>query len=918
MFKPVPSDLHIIQMEEGVLRTWKHRHIFEKSRALHPGAEPYVFYERPPTANAKPGLQYVQARAFTDMFARFWTMRGRRVLRRGGWDTHGLPVEIQVERQLGFTGKTQIDEYGMDRFNQLCRESVFTYIQDWEKLIDRIACWVDLNEAYVTYTREYIESLWWILKRLWDKDLIYQEFKVVPYCPRCGTPLSDHEVAQGYAETVDPSIYVRLPLVDDPGTSLLVWTAMPWTLVGNVAVAAHPEADYVIVELELPGGEPERLILAHSLLEEVFKDGPVKAYETFKGKKLKDLRYRPLFTFLLPDKKAHYVILEDFVDAHEGTGLVHIAPAFGAGDMQAAVEHDLPILQTLTPAGEFIPEVRPWSGKFVKDADPFIIRDLEERGLLYKAESYTHTYPFCYHCDTPLLYYARQTWFLRTAQYKDRLVDLNQTLKWFPGHIRDARFGNWLENNVDSALGRERYWGTPLPIWECEACHHQRIVGSVAELSNLAGNDLTELDLHRPHVDEIHFPCPQCGEKMQRIPEVVDTWFDSGSLPLAQWHYPFENQEVFKEQFPADFICDEVDQTRGWFYSLHAVSTLLFGKASFKNLICLGLILDENGEEMSKSYDNLVDPWDLINAHGSDALRWYLYTAGPPGQDKRLSPGLVRGVVRDLTLPLWNVYKFFVTYARLDGWTPSTALTRKLAETSGPRSSLSPLSDELAEGSGSSSSLSPLSHELAEGLGSSSSLSPLSDELAEGLGSSSSLSPLSHELGEGGWGGEGLDRWLLSELHMLVRDVTAAYENHDVPGATRPIQAFVERLSNWYLRRSRHRFWKHEADNDKNAAYSALYETLVILSKLLAPTMPCLADEIYQNLVVSLDPEAPEAVHLSGWPELQADFIDANLRAEMALVRKLASLGHAARNLAGIKVRQPLSEARFSVARAEE
>jgi isoleucyl-tRNA synthetase len=853
MFKPVPPDLHITQMEEGVLRTWKHRHIFEKSKALHPRAEPYVFYEDPPTANAKPELQHVLSRAYTDMFPRFWTMRGFRVLRRSGWDTHGLPVEIQVERQLGFTSKFQIEEYGVDRFNHLCRESAFTYIQDWEKLIDRIAFWVDLDEAYVTYTKEYIESLWWILKSLWDKDLLYQGFKVIPYCPRCGTPLSDPEVAQGHAKAVDPSVYVRLPLVDDPGTSLLVWTATPWTLVGNVAVAAHPEADYVIVEHELPGGEPERLILARALLEEVFKDAPVKAYETFKGKKLKDLRYRPLFTFLLPDKKAHYVILGDFVDAQEGTGLVHIAPAFGAGDMQAAVEHDLPVLQTVTPAGEFIPEVRPWSGKFVKDADPFIIQDLEERGLLYKAETYTHTYPFCWCCDTPLLYYARETWFLRTTQYKDKLVALNQNVNWIPGHIRDAHFGNWLENNVDWALGRERFWGTPLPIWECESCHHQHMVGSIAELSDLAGSDLSGLDLHRPHVDEIHFPCPQCGQKMQRVPEVIDVWFDSGSMPLAQWQYPFDNREVFKEQFPADFIAEGTDQTRGWFYALHAISTLLFEKISFKNVICLGLILDENGQKMSKSRDNLVDPWEVINVHGSDALRWYLYTAGPPGQDKRFSPDLVAEVVRNLTLTLWNVYSFFVTYARLDGWIPPT-------------------------------------------------------------------SP-SQFVGEGakeGESGEGLDRWLLSELHMLVRDLTAAYENYDAPGATRPIQAFVKRLSNWYLRRSRHRFWKSDSDDDKNAAYATLYEALVTLSKLLAPAMPLLADEIYHNLVASVDPGAPESVHLATWPEVQAERIDETLHSEMALVMQLASLGHAARNLAGIKVRQPLSEAAFAVARIEE
>lgn len=846
MFKPVTPKLNITQMEEAILRTWKIRHIFQKSEEQRRGAPEFVFYEGPPTANGKPGVHHVLARAFKDIFPRYKVMRGYHVVRRGGWDTHGLPVEIEVEKRLGFNSKSQIEEFGIDRFNELCRKSAFEYIQEWEKLTDRIAFWVDLENAYVTYTSDYIESVWWILKNFWDKGLLYQGYKVVPYCPRCGTPLSDHEVALGYDQAVDPSVFVRLPLVDDPGTSLVIWTTTPWTLPGNVAVAAHPDVEYVIVERPLPEGGLEKLILAKDLVEKVFRGEEVRLFETFKGKKLKGLRYHPLFTFLTPEKQAYYVVLGDFVTTEEGTGLVHMAPAFGAEDMQAALEYDLPILQTVAEDGTFIPEVRPWSGMFVKDADPLIIKDLQARGLLYRAETYTHTYPFCWRCDTPLIYYARGTWYIRTTQYKDKLVELNQRINWVPEHIKDGRFGNWLENNIDWALGRERYWGTPLPVWECETCHHQLAVGSFAELSQLAGRDLSNLDPHRPFVDEIHLPCPECGGRMTRVPELIDVWFDSGAMPVAQWHYPFENQEMFKKQFPADYICEAVDQTRGWFYSLHAISTLLFEQECFRNVICLGLVLDADGYKMSKSRGNIVDPWDVINAHGADALRWYLYTASPPGQERRFSIDLVGEVVRSFTLTLWNVYAFFVTYANLDRWQPD------------PERS-------------------------AENL-------PLND----------------------------LDRWLLSELHTLVREVTTALDTYDVPGATRPIQSFVDVLSRWYLRRSRRRFWKSGSDADKEAAYATLYAALTMLSKLLAPTMPFLAEELYQNLVCSVDHAAPESVHLAEWPAFDAKYIDEGLNADMRLIMRLASLGHAARNQAGIKVRQPLAEAAFSVGNLRE
>jgi isoleucyl-tRNA synthetase len=841
MFKPVNSKLNVTSMEEGVLKFWKQAEIFKKTVEQRQGRPEYVFYEGPPTANGKPGVHHVLARAFKDMFPRYKIMRGYHVSRRGGWDTHGLPVEIEVEKQLGFKNKQQIEEFGIAKFNELCRKSVFTYIQDWERLTDRIAFWVDLEDAYVTYTNDYIESVWWILKNFWDKDLLYNGYKVVPYCPRCGTPLSDHEVALGYEEATDPSVFVRMPLVDEPDISLLVWTTTPWTLPGNVAVAAHPDVDYVTVERGY-NSRTEKLILAKSLVEKIFGDEQVKVVDSFKGKKLRGTKYRPLFTFLPPDRPAHYVVLGDFVTTDDGTGLVHLAPAFGAEDMDMAREHNLPVLMTVLPDGTFIPEVTPWRGQFVKDADPFIVQDLQARGLLFKAETYTHTYPFCWRCGTPLLYYARESWFIRTSAYRDRLVELNNTINWVPEHTKDGRFGNWLVNNIDWSLSRERYWGTPLPVWECEECDHRECIGSVSELSEKAGRDLSELDLHRPYVDEIHWACPVCGNQMTRVKDLIDVWFDSGSMPVAQWHYPFENKDKFESQFPADYICEAVDQTRGWFYTLHAISTLLFDEVAFKNVLSLGHIQDGEGRKMSKSLGNIVQPWDVLSAHGADALRWYLYTATPPGQERRFSSDLVGEVIRSFTLTLWNVYSFFVTYANLDKPTVSTL---------------------------------PIA---------------TSD----------------------------LDRWLLSELNVLVRDVTEAYENYDVPNATRPIEGFVEKLSTWYLRRSRRRFWKSESDSDKQAAYSTLYTALVTVAKLLAPAMPFLAEELYQNLVRSLHDVSPESVHLAEWPEVLPEMIDESLNRDMALVMRLVSLGHSARQKANRKVRQPLAEAAFSVGNSFE
>ena len=825
-------------MEDNVLKMWTKQGIFKKTVDQRQGKPEYVFYEGPPTANGRPGVHHVLARAFKDMFPRYKIMRGYNVSRRGGWDTHGLPVEIEVEKQLGFTNKQQIEEYGIDKFNELCKKSVFNYIQEWEKLTDRIGFWVDLDTAYVTYTNDYIESVWWILKNFWEKDLLFKGYKIVPYCPRCGTPLSDHEVALGYDDATDPSVFVRFPLVDKPDTYFLVWTTTPWTLPANVAIAAHPEVDYVTVERD-NNGTTEKLILAKSLLEKVFRGEEVKVVDTFKGKKLKGMKYNPLYTFVPLDKPAHFVVLGDFVTTEDGTGLVHQAPAFGAEDMEMSKQNDLPVLLTVQPDGTFIPEITPWRGIFVKDADPLIIQELESRGLMFRSEKFVHTYPFCWRCHTPLLYYARESWYIRTSAKKENLVSLNKTINWVPDHIKNGRFGNWLENNIDWSLSRERYWGTPLPVWECEngECKHRECVGSVMELSEKAGRDLTELDLHRPHVDNVHWKCVQCGGEMSRVKDLIDVWFDSGSMPYAQWHYPFENKDKFEAQYPADYICEAVDQTRGWFYSLHAISTLLNDQVSFKNVICLGHIQDAEGRKMSKSLGNIVQPWDVINLHGADALRWYLYTATPPGQERRFSSDLVGEVIRNFTLTLWNVYSFFVTYANLDK-PQALNITAPANE---------------------------------------------------------------------------LDRWLLSELNVLVRDVTKAYEEYDVTNATRPVEQFVETLSTWYVRRSRRRFWKNDSAADKQSAYSTLYTALTTVAKLIAPAMPFLAEELYQNLVRSVDETAPESVHLSEWPVAMEEFIDESLNTEMKLVMKLVSLGHSARQKANRKVRQPLAEAAFSV-----
>ncbi len=834
-FRDVSPSVNYPEMEEGILELWRERDVVARSLSEREGCPEYVFHEGPPTANGRPGIHHVLSRAFKDIFPRYKIMQGYYVQRRGGWDTHGLPVEIEVEKQLGLSGKQQIEAYGVEEFNRRCRASAQEYIEDWERMTVRMGFWVDLKTAYVTFHNSYIESLWWILKQFWEQDLLYQGYKVVPYCPRCGTPLSSHELSQGYKEgTIDPSVYVKFKVKGEENAYLLAWTTTPWTLPGNVALAIGEKLDYV--KVRDAGGDV--LYMAAALADSVLTPG-YEVLETLKGSDLLGMRYEPLYRFYPVDKEYAYVVAGDFVSTDDGTGIVHIAPAFGADDMEAGRKYDLPIVQTVDAAGRFRPEVTPWAGVFVKDADPAIQEELASRGLLYKSGTYEHTYPFCWRCDSPLLYWAKETWYVRTSAKRDRLVDLNQQINWYPEHIKNGRFGNWLENNVDWALGRDRYWGTPLPIWRSDApgSDYAECIGSVAELEAKVGHTLEDLDLHRPYVDQLTWPAPD-GGTMRRVTEVADCWFDSGSMPVAQWHYPFENQEVWERQKQADYICEAIDQTRGWFYTLHAVSTLLFDRPAFKNVLCLGHILAEDGSKMSKSRGNVVNPWDVFDAHGADATRWNMYTASPPGNSRRFSVNLVGETVRKFMNTLWNTYSFFVTYSNLSDW----ALQPENAE---PQALL--------------------------------------------------------------------DRWLLSELNMLVRTVTDALESYDVLGATRPIAAFVDSLSNWYVRLSRRRFW----DGDPTAL-NTLYTALATVSKLLAPSTPFIAEEMYQNLVAVVDPQADDSVHLSRWPQYSVDLIDERLNADMALVQKVASLGHSARQAANLKVRQPLAQVVVRVRNAEE
>ncbi len=826
MFKPVDSKLDLVKLENDILEFWKKDKIFQRSLKNREGNKKFIFYEGPPTANAKPGVHHVLARAFKDIFPRYKTMKGYYVPRKGGWDTHGLPVEIEIEKKLGINSKKEIEEFGVKRFNELCRKSVLGYIKDWIEMTDRIAFWIDTSDAYFTFTNDYIETIWWILKQIYDKDLLYQGYKVIAYCPRCGTPLSSHEVAQGYREVEDPSVYVKFKLKDED-SYFLVWTTTPWTLLSNVALAINPDEDYVKISKN-----DERLILAKTLLEEIVKQ-PFKTLETFKGSSLIGKKYKPLFNYITPEKDCYIVTDADFVELKEGTGIVHIAPAFGTDDMRLAQDKNLPVIQLVDESGKLKEEATDFAGLFVKKADPLIIENLKQRNILFKEEKILHTYPHCWRCDTPLLYYARKSWFIATSTIKDKLLKANSDINWYPHYIKYGRFGNWLENNIDWSLSRERYWGTPLPIWQ-DKNGHIICIGSLDELEKLAKNLPDKLDLHKPYIDEIKLTCPKCKAEMTRIEDVIDCWFDSGSMPFAQLHYPFENYEKFYDNFPADFICEALDQTRGWFYTMMAISTILFEKSSYKNVVCLGLIHDKYGRKMSKSKSNVIDPWSILNKQGADALRWYFFTSSSPWVTKNFDVDIIDKIIKRFILTLWNSYSFFVVYANIDEFDPTK------------------YSIEIKDRSD-------------------------------------------------------LDRWILSELNQTVSIVDNCLASYNATRGGKVIEEFVDKLSNWYIRRSRRRFWKSEEDIDKISAYLTLYECLVTITKLLAPYMPFISEEIYQNIVLTIYKDAPMSIHLTDFPVANEKLIDKNLSEEMNLVRKVVSLGRAARSKASIKVRQPLS-----------
>ncbi len=830
-FEQVRSQVDFPKLEGEILKLWDRIGAFEKSVERRPEDNPFVFYEGPPTANGRPGFHHALARAFKDLIPRYKTMRGYRVERKGGWDCHGLPVELQVEKELGLSGKNDVEEYGVEEFNRLCRESVFRYVEDWREMSARLGFWVDMDHAYWTLDNSYIESVWWALKNLYERDLLYEGYKVTAHCPRDQTSLSSAEVAMGYETVTDPSVYVKLPLVDDENTSLLIWTTTPWTLVSNTAVAANPDVEYATVEVD-----GERLILARELVEKVLGEGDHEILETAKGRELEGKKYRRPFDYVPVEESENFftIVLGDYVTTTEGTGLVHTAPAYGEDDARTGRRYDLPTLHPVKPDGTFDERVEPFAGVFVKEADPGLVEELREKHLLFRAEEYEHPYPHCWRCGTPLLYYAKRAWYARTTAVLDDLLRENENINWVPEHIKWGRFGDWLRNNVDWALSRERYWGTPLPIWRCDN-GHTTAIGSAEELQKRSITGVPD-DLHRPYVDGVKVRCKECGEEATRVPEVLDAWFDSGSMPFAQRHYPFEEaQEEFERHFPAEFISEGVDQTRGWFYSLLAASTMLFGRSPYRTCMVLGHVLDAEGKKMSKSRGNVIDPWEVFSKQGADALRWALYTATSPGNPRRFSMDQVDDAVRKHLLTLWNTYSFFVTYARIDGFDPKEDY----------------------------------------------------------------VAPSERTL---------MDRWALSELQLTAKTVTKRLDAYDATAAGRALGDFVDELSNWYVRRSRRRFWKGEDDLDKKAAHSTLYECLVAVAKLSAPFTPFVAEALYQNLVLNADAAAPEGVHLADWPEVDEALVDEELSKDMAAARRVVALGRAARNAAATKTRQPLRE----------
>jgi isoleucyl-tRNA synthetase len=812
-FKEVSGRYNGPALENEVLEFWREHKVFEQTLEQSAGGPLFTWNEGPPTANGKPGPRYK-------------TMNGYHVPRKAGWDTHGLPVEHEVEKELGIFDKKEIEEkVGIEDFTRRCRESVMRYIGDWELMTERMGFWVNLDEAYYTLDNSYIESVWYLLKTIWDKELIYRGYKVVPYDPRIGATLSSHELALGYRDVDDPSIYVRFKVAGEDNTSFLVWTTTPWTLPANLLLAVHPDVDYVYVE-----AEGETLILADALRGEVLGELEHKVVRKLKGAELVGMRFEQLFEYLEIEGDAFRVLPADFVTTETGTGIVHIAPPYGVDDLGLGQENDLPVVHAVGQDGHFLPEIEPVAGMFFKDADKPLIRILKERGLMFRSETYRHSYPFGWRTGDPIIYYAKNAWYIRTSDYRDRMVELNQTIKWVPENIRDGRFGNWLENNVDWALSRERFWGTPLPVWT-DGDGEYLAIGSVAELEELTGRDLSELDLHRPAVDEITFE--KGGKTFSRVPEVIDCWFDSGAMSYAQWHYPFENQDTFGNHFPADFICEAIDQTRGWFYTLHAIATLVSDDVAFRNCVCLNLLVDKDGKKMSKSVGNVVDPYDVFDTVGVDALRWYFLARLSPDSLKRISVEIVQDVASSFINTFWNTYGFFVLYARLD----DVDLSQDIPASDRPE----------------------------------------------------------------------IDRWALALLNQTVRTCTAALDDYDAKTAGDAIESFVDQLSNWYVRRNRRRFWKSTDPEDKRSAYLTLYECLHVAHKLLAPFVPFLAEHVYQNLVRTLDKDAPISVHMSTWPAVNEDYDDESLLYDIGVVQKVVGLARAARGQSGVRTRQPLS-----------
>ena len=826
MYNKVPTDLKFVEREKEVEKFWEDEEIFEKSIEDRKDSPTYMFYDGPPTANGKPHIGHVLTRVIKDMIPRYRTMKGYKVPRKAGWDTHGLPVELEVEKKLGLDGKEQIEAYGLEPFIKECKESVWKYKGMWEEFSGVVGFWADMENPYVTYENNFIESEWWALKQIWDKGLLYKGFKVVPYCPRCGTPLSSHEVAQGYKDIKEKSAIVKFK-VKGEDAYFLAWTTTPWTLPSNVALCVNPVETYVRVRKE-----GTTYIMAEALVEKVL-ESDFEILDRFDGKSLEYKEYEPLFDFVDPKKKAWFVTCDDYVTLIDGTGIVHIAPAFGEDDSRIGRKYDLPFIQLVNSKGEMTKETK-WEGVFVKKADPLVLKDLKENGKLFAAPTFEHSYPHCWRCDTPLIYYARESWYIKMTEVRDDLIRNNQTINWIPENIGKGRFGDWLENVQDWAISRNRYWGTPLNVWQC-SCGAMHSIGSIEELKSMSENCPEHIELHRPFIDAVTIKCPECGGQMKRVPEVIDCWFDSGSMPFAQHHYPFENKEVFEQQFPADFISEAVDQTRGWFYSLLAVSTLIFNKAPYKNVIVLGHVQDENGQKMSKSKGNAVDPMDALREYGADAIRWYFYINSAPWLPNRFYGKAVQEGQRKFMGTLWNTYAFYVLYAEIDQFDPTK-------------------------------------HTLEH------------DKLTV------------------------MDKWLMSKLNSLIKEVDEDLANYKVTEAARALQVFTDEMSNWYVRRCRDRFWAKGMEQDKVSAYMTLYTTLVTLSKLAAPMIPFMTEQIYQNLVRNVDKSAPESIHLCDYPQVNEQLIDKKLEVDMDEVLDIVVLGRAARNEANIKNRQPIAD----------